>query len=109
VRVEAWCPLRDQWQAMRLFDALIANAARTPGDVQYVAASGQLVLTGHTAAFGTGAAVPADPSETESGINARWRQGLAAVASPDSRQELLEVLPRRQYEALLRRAEALAK
>jgi hypothetical protein len=109
VRVEAWCPLRDQWQAMRLFDALIANAARTPGDVQYVAASGQLVLTGHTAAFGTGAAVPADPSETDSGINARWRQGLAAVASPDKRQELLEVLPRRQYEALLRRAEALAK
>ena len=25
VRIDAWCPLPDQWQAMYLFDALISN------------------------------------------------------------------------------------
>jgi hypothetical protein len=108
VRVEAWCPLRDQWQAMRLFDALIANAARTAGDVHYVAASGQLVLTGHAAAFGVSTDIPPPPAGTDWGLNPRWRLGLTAVALPGSRRQLLEVLPRRQYEALLRRSAALA-
>ncbi|MCU0976807.1 MAG: metallophosphoesterase [Steroidobacteraceae bacterium] len=109
VRVEAWCPLNDQWQAMRLFDALIANATRAAVDVQYLAGSGQVVLTGHQAAFGTDPGIPSQFAGAGLAVNPAWRQRLAGLETAEARGRLLEVLSRRQYEALLGRARALAR
>jgi len=108
VRIDAWCPLADQWQAMYLFDALISNRPRTTEGIFYHAGTGQLVLTGHAAAFGTGSAIPAHLRKVDLGINALWRLRLAALASQEARSQLLGVLGERRYEALLKRAAALA-
>lgn len=108
-RVDAWCPLKDQWQAMYAFDALIGNRPRSTTDIQYVAGSGQLVLTGHGTAFGTAAEIPAHLAGVVTSLNGEWRDRLAALESPRARDQLLEVLTRAQYEALLRRAVRLAR
>ncbi len=108
-RVEPWCPLQDQWQEMYLFDALIFNAPRTGGDLHYVAGGGQLVLTGHHEAFGTGQGIPVHLKDASLGVTALWRLRLAGLASDEARASLLQVLPKRQYDALVKRARALAR
>jgi hypothetical protein len=109
VRIDPWCPLKDQWQAMHLFDALVFNAPRSAEDVLYVAGTGQLVLGGHQAAFGTGTGIPPHLKTAELAVNGSWRLRLAALESQEARSQLLEVLTRRQYEAMLKRARGLAR
>jgi hypothetical protein len=92
-----------------LFDALLFNAPRTAEDVRYVASTGQLVLTGHQAAFGTGTGIPPHLKTADLVVNGPWRAGLAALETREARSQLLEVLTKRQYEALLKRARGLAK
>ncbi len=108
-RVDAWCPLQNQWAAMYLFDVLIGNAPRTAEEVSYVPGSGQLVLTGHGRAFGTGSGVPPHLRNAPLAVNDEWRRRLAALDSPGARQALAPVLSARQLAALLRRAAAIAK
>lgn len=107
-RIDAWCPLEDQWHAMFVFDAVIGNGPRTPDEVAYVPASGHLVLTGHHAAFGSGTGIPAQLQKVDLSLNGLWKLRLATLETPEGRDRLLEVLPRRQYEALVKRARALA-
>ncbi len=109
VRIDAWCPLPDQWEAMYLFDALISARPRPTEGIRYHPGTGQLVLTGHDSAFGTGSGIPAHLRNVDLGINALWRRRLAALDSDEARGQLLEVLTRRQYQALLKRAVALAQ
>jgi hypothetical protein len=109
VRIDAWCPLPDQWQAMYLFDALIARQPRPTAGILYHSGTGQLVLTGHESAFGTDSGIPAHLKKADLGVNALWRRKLAALDSDEARSQLLEVLSGRQYEALLQRAVALAQ
>lgn len=109
VRLDAWCPLPDQWRAMHVFDALIGHASRSAEHLSYVAGTGQLVLAGHEAAFPVSASVPQDPQLLELAGRPLWRERLAALGSAAARERLLEVLGERQYEALLRRARALAR
>jgi hypothetical protein len=109
VRVEAWCPLQDQWQAMVLFDALIGNGPRTAEHVQYVAANGQLVLTGHQGAFAASPGIPAHLRNASLGVSGPWKAKLADLESQKARDMLRDVLPARQYEALAKRARTLAK
>jgi len=107
VRLDPWCPLADQWQAMYLFDALIASRPRSTDGILYHAGTGQLVLTGHEEAFGTGSDVPAHLKKIDLDVNGLWRRRLAALDTEEARRQLLAVLTSRQYEALLERAAAL--
>jgi len=109
VRLDPWCPLADQWQAMYLFDALIASRPRSTEGILYHAGTGQLVLTGHEAAFGTGSGIPAHLRKVELDVNGLWRRRLAVLDTEGARSQLLAVLTTRQYEALLERAAALAQ
>jgi hypothetical protein len=94
---------------MYVFDALIGNAPRTPEEITYVPASGQLVLTGHRAAFGTASGVPPHLQKADLSLNGLWRLRIAALEQPANRDRLLEVLPRRQYEALVERARSVSR
>jgi hypothetical protein len=107
VRIDAWCPLQDQVQLMQLFDALIGNRTRTATDVQHSLSSGAVILTGHDTAFGTDTAIPEHLAIAGLEPGALWRRRLDSLASGPAREQLLEVLTRRQYEALLARARTI--
>jgi hypothetical protein len=107
VRVDAWCPLQDQWAAMYLFDALIGNAPRTAQQILYAPGDGQLVLAGHGQAFGTGAGIPAHLRNAPLAVNPEWRRRLTVLGSTGARDQLAGVLTDRQHAALLKRARAL--
>jgi hypothetical protein len=109
LHIDAWCPLKDQWQAMYLFDALIFNRPRTAEEIHYSPSSGELILTGHDGAFGTESGIPEHLQSAGLSVNGLWRRRLAGLDSDVARDRLMEVLTARQLQALLKRARALAK
>lgn len=108
LRLPSWCPMQDQLQAAAVLDALMAHPPREASQISYSISSGGLVLTGHAAAFGTGA-IPRHLRRQDLVVNGLWRLRLAALESADARQRLLEVLTPAQYTALLQRARTLLR
>jgi hypothetical protein len=109
IYVPAWCPLADQYQAMYLFDALIANAPRTGDEIHYSRTDGEVILGGHRNAFGNDTGVPRHLAGVELRPSALWRQRLAGLDADAARSLLEDVLPNRAIKALVRRAAALAE
>lgn len=109
IYVPAWCPLADQYQAMYLFDALIANAPRTGEEIHYSRADGEVILSGHRNAFGNGTGVPRHLASVELRPSDLWRERLASLNADAARSLLDDVLSDRAIKALVRRAAALAE
>jgi len=103
----AWCPLRDQFQAMYIFDSLIYNEGRTPERIRYSADNFQLILVGHVDALSTGRGRPPHLRDTPLTIGAAWQETLASLDESGLTQALEGVLDRRRIRALLRRRDEL--
>ncbi|MEM1433240.1 MAG: metallophosphoesterase [Pseudomonadota bacterium] len=105
----AWCPLAEQFQAVRLFDALLRNTSRSGETLSYGVARGQIVLTGHGNSFSTRGGLVKQPGGAELPITDFWRSRLELVSGDAARDDLVAVLGARRYKALARRAGALAE
>lgn len=103
----AWCPLRDQFQAMYVFDSLIYNEGRTPERIRYSADNFQLILVEHDDALSNGRGRPPHLRDTALTVGATWREALASLDESGLTQALEGVLDRRRIRALLQRRDAL--
>ena len=103
----AWCPLPEQWNAMYVFDALTYNALRHPQSMLYNPGNWQLMLVGHSEAFGTRDGRPSWLDEAELKIGAAWIEALSALTDEVLQAELGDVLDKRRLRALTKRRDAL--
>ncbi|MCZ6585675.1 MAG: hypothetical protein O6930_06625, partial [Gammaproteobacteria bacterium] len=103
----AWCPLRDQFQAMYIFDSLIYNEGRTPERIRYSADNFQLILVGHEDSLSTRRGRPPHLRDTPLTIGAAWREALASLDESGLTQALEGILDRRRIRALLQRRDEL--
>ena len=103
----AWCPLRDQFSAMYLFDALVHNEGRTPERIRYLPGSWDLVLTGHDKAFSTSRGIPRHLQSVALIPTPTWSSRLAAWDKATLTQALGDVLDERRIKALLARRDKL--
>ena len=103
----AWCPLRDQFPAMYVFDTLIFNEGRTLEQIAYSPESFSLMLLGHERSFGTQRGRPPHLREVMLELGPAWRQALEALDEDLLTEALGENLSRRQVRALARRIETV--
>jgi hypothetical protein len=99
----AWCPLRDQFQAMYVFDALILNEGRNYDRMLYSTSNYQLISVGHDSAWGTGRGRPAYLRDVELSIGPAWRDALETLDEELVASLLDDVVDSRRQRALLRR------
>ncbi len=104
----AYCPLRDQFTAMYVFDGLLDNA-RPSETLQYVPGSWSLRLTGHENAFTKSGSLPPHLAGVLSGLSASWRNRLAGLNERQLRDTLNGVLDDRRIKALLKRRDRMLK
>jgi len=99
----SWCPLRDQYPAMYVFDALIFNEGRGPAQIAYTPESFDLLLLGHTQTFSTQRGRPRYLETVPLVLNDAWRTALSPLDQDRLTAELGDVLSSRQIRALARR------
>lgn len=103
-RNEAWCPVDDQLEVMRVFDALIAQGSRTPAQQRFTRGNWKLALTDNHEAFSTVGSVPV---ATDLVISAFLRAQLSALNETVLAAALGEVLDAERRAALLQRRDIL--
>ena len=103
----AWCPLRDQFADLYLFDALIFNQGRTPERIRYSTDNFQLLLVGHDRTFATARDRPPHLAALPVTLTPAWRAALEALDEKTLTSELGEVLDRRRIRAVLARRDHL--
>ena len=102
-----WCRLRDQFQAMYVFDSLILNNGRTYENMLYTADNLQLILAGHGDSLGRGRGRPTYLRTISLEIGATWTEALMALDEEKLTVALEDVLDRRRIRALLQRRDEL--
>jgi hypothetical protein len=103
--IGAPCSLDKQAAAMRVFDALIGNSARTPSTMLYDSEEMLLSLVGHDAAFGT--AWPGHSAHAELTVGKDWQIALRELDGGALRDALGDVLDGQQLAELEQRRDAL--
>ncbi len=103
----AWCPLSRQWNSMYVFDALVYNEGRAPGNMNYSPSNWQLLLTGHAKAFGTRSARPKYLAEIELQLTGTWVEALGSLTDSALAENLADVLDKRRLSALGKRRDML--
>ncbi|NIW23376.1 MAG: hypothetical protein GWN29_01790 [Gammaproteobacteria bacterium] len=103
----AWCPLRDQFPAMYIFDTLIYNEGRTLEQIAYSVENFNLLLLGHERSFGTQRGRPAHLREVMLDLGPAWQEALQAIDEDRLTEVLGESLSRREIRALARRIETV--
>lgn len=103
----AWCPLSEQWQAMYVFDALIAQPGRAPSHMLYDRETFRLHLTGHGDAFWRRSSRPRYLRDVELTVHPAWRSALEALTESVVELEFGDVLDKRQRRALATRRDKL--
>lgn len=104
----AWCPLKEQWDAMFVFDVLIYNEGRNGPSILYSLDFWQLMLVGHNSAFSTKKGVPARLRSTPYTVGQAWQTAAAGLNEETLGQALGDVLDDKRVRALATRAAALA-
>jgi len=103
--VGAPCSLDKQAAAMRVFDALIDNSARTPSTMLYDPEDLLLILVDHGGAFAT--VGPGHVAHAEVTAGKQWRTALRGLDDDALRAELGDVLDEQQLAELKQRRDAL--
>ena len=109
----AWCPLPEQWQAMYVFDSLIYNEGRLPGNMLYSNDNWQLILADHNKSFSTkrGLAPYVAHQQSQAGkelqVSGGWRKALAVLNDDYLTEQLADVLDKRRIKALGKRRDDL--
>ena len=103
----AWCPLRDQINAMYLFDALAYNERRTLQSMTYMPKNWQLISVDHAYTFNTKRGRPPHLLDVDVGVSADVASTLAALNKERLEHEMGDVLDARRIKALLKRRDEL--
>ena len=106
-KVGAPCSFDKQAATMRVFDALIGNAGRTPTSMLYDTEDLLLILINHGDAFGAGTTLPGHFSSADISVSDEWRAALLKLDGDALRAELGDVLTERQLAGLMQRRDAL--
>jgi hypothetical protein len=104
----AYCPLRDQFAAMYVFDGLLGNARPTE-TLRYVPGSWALRLIDQENAFGTSRSPPPHLTDVLSDLSPSWHTRLARLDEQELRDALHGVLDDRRIKAMLRRRDRMLK
>ena len=103
----AWCPLRDQWDAMYIFDALIYNPGRNQASMLYNLENWQLMLNNNSEAFGAKRGRPPYLKDAELAVNPSWKQALTSLDDAALEANFADVLDKRRIGALADRRDQL--
>ena len=103
----AWCPIRRQWNAMYIFDALLHNEGRPPSQMVYSPENWQLLLMGNQNTFGTRRAKPRYLEQVQLDISAAWVDALQSITDDRLVETLGDVLDKRRLTALGKRRDVL--
>lgn len=103
----AWCPLPIQWESMMIFDALVANDARSADSILYNLSTWQLMLIGHNDAFTLSTAKSTRFKDGRVKIGRGWRNALKSLESDEMQESLGDVLDERRIRSLRKRRDKL--
>jgi hypothetical protein len=103
----AWCPLPVQWNSMMIFDALVANEARSAQSMLYNSSTWQTILVGFDAAFTVSKAKPAYMKDRQIELGSSWQAGLKSLHDEQLQETFGDILSKRQIKALRKRRDAL--
>jgi hypothetical protein len=104
---EATCPLRDQFNAMYVFDALAHNDGRRPDAIRYRRADWSVTLTSNETSFGTASDLPISLRQAPLEVPVRLAERLRALDEGSLQQSVGDVLDARRRTALLERRDRL--
>ncbi|MDX2412393.1 MAG: metallophosphoesterase [Woeseiaceae bacterium] len=104
---QATCSIGKQTGAMRVFDTLINNSARTPSSMLYNPDDLSLMLVDHERSFGADLERPAYLTDIAPAIGDQWCAALSELNDEALRAELGDVLNDDQLAALGARRDAL--
>jgi hypothetical protein len=105
----AWCPLARQWNTMYIFDALIFNIGRNPEFMLYSPDNWQLILMKHDQVFKNSKDRPPYLKNTPLEITSSWASALNELTDDVLKEELGDVLGKRELSALGKRRDTLIK
>ena len=94
---------------MMIFDALIANDARSADTLFYNRTNWQVMLIGHSNAFTLSTSQSTRFKETRIRIGPAWREALKSLDTETLNAALGDVLDKRRIRALSKRSDLLLK
>jgi hypothetical protein len=104
----AWCDVKEQWNAMFVFDVLIHNNGRNGRSILYSLDMWQLMLVGHQDAFATRKGVPERLKSVPFEVGQGWKDAASGLNEAALTAALGDVLDEKRVQALAARAAALA-
>ena len=104
----AWCDVKEQWNAMFVFDALTHNNGRNGRNILYSLDLWQLMLVGHQDAFATRKGLPDRLKSVPFEVGQGWKDAAAGLTEATLTEALGDVLDEKRVRALAARATALA-
>jgi hypothetical protein len=102
-----WCPLKQQWNTMYIFDVLIHNPGRDQSFMLYDTSNWSLFLVEHDKSFGTQKGRPAYLQNVPLDIGEQWQETLTGLSDDVLKAELGDVLDKRRISALAKRRDGL--
>lgn len=106
---DAWCSLRQQWNAMYIFDSLIHNEGRPPEDMLYSPDNWQLILAGNVKTFSSDRGKPRYLDAAPLELGQSWLAALESLTDDRLQSELGDVLDKRRMTGLLKRRDLLIR
>jgi len=105
----AWCDVKEQWNAMFIWDVLTHNSGRNGGNILYSLDLWQLMLVGHQDAFATRKGVPERLKSVPYEVGQGWKDAATGLNEAALTEALGDVLDEKRVRALAARATALAE
>ena len=105
----AWCDVKEQWNAMFVWDVLTHNSGRNGGNILYSLDLWQLMLVGHQDAFATRKGVPDRLKSVPYEVGQGWKDAATGLSEAALTEALGDVLDEKRVRALAARATALAE
>ena len=102
-----WCPIRQQWNTMYIFDALIYNPGRGQSFMLYDTSNWSLFLVEHEKSFVNQNGRPAYLKDVPLDIGEQWQETLTGLSDDVLKAELGDVLDKRRLIALSKRRDGL--
>jgi len=105
----AWCDVKEQWNAMFVWDVLTHNNGRNGRNLLYSLDLWQLMLVGHQDAFATRKGVPERLKSVPYEVGQGWKDAATGLTEAALNEALGDVLDEKRVRALAARAAALAE
>ena len=105
----AWCPLKDQFNMMYVFDLLLHNKGRQQTAMRYSTGEMRLVLVDNDSVLGTQSGAPRYLKSVPLALSEELRSRLLAMDKDQLESLLGDVLDERRRNAILKRRDLLIK